>query len=173
MAVSTDAIVKALVQHRSQLIGFAWVVVGDPQLAEDVFQDVSLAVVKKAETITDEYHLLMWLRHAIRLRALEVRRNTQGRARLLKPEVLDLLEQTPQAFAGRGNDEHVEALHACMSGLGESARQLLNMRYAQGLKSGEIASRTNRSLQAVYKSITRIHASLRECVKQRLSETRA
>lgn len=34
MAVTIDAPFKAHMQHRSLLIGFAWVVVGDPQLEQ-------------------------------------------------------------------------------------------------------------------------------------------
>lgn len=169
MPVTPDTIVKTVIQHRSSLIGYAWVVVGDPHAAEDILQDVSLAAVRKADQIEDEGHLMGWLRQAIRLRGMEVRRSGSGRARLLSPEVLDLLEQAPAPGGGRGESEKMAVLRRCIEQLGERAKQTLELRYGQGVMPAEIADQTGRSLKSVYQMITRAHASLRNCMRERLS----
>lgn len=169
MPVSPDTIVKAVIQQRSRLIGYAWAVVGDVDVAEDVLQDVVLAAVTKAAQIQDEQHLQGWLRHAIRLRGMEIRRARMGRARLLRPEVLDLLEQVSTDTLGQNESERMAALHRCVAELTERTRQTLVMRYGEDIKPAEIASRTGRSLKSVYQTITRAHAALRECIRERLS----
>ena len=55
MPISQDTIVTVLIRNRSRFIGYAWVVVGNPQLAEDIIQDVTLAAIKKADEIQDEH----------------------------------------------------------------------------------------------------------------------
>ena len=113
LPVTPDQIIQTIIKQRSALIGYAWVVVGDADTAEDVLQDVSLAAVKKADQIIDADHLAGWLRQAIRLRGLELRRKQLSQARLIAPDVLDLLERAHQR---RPNDdaERMAALRHCV-----------------------------------------------------------
>ncbi|MFI4862543.1 MAG: RNA polymerase sigma factor [Phycisphaerales bacterium JB063] len=172
MPISPDIIVATLLKDRSRLIGYAWVVVGDQHVAEDVFQDVSLAAVRKCDQIKDKNHLDHWLRHAIRLRGLELRRNRKQHALLLSPDVLDHLEQEwasrPQGDAG----DRADALRHCIDELTGTAREVVELRYGGGLKSGQIAEKLGKRTQTVYKAITRAHAALAKCVAMRLGQER-
>lgn len=168
MPVSQDAIVTKLIRNRSRFIGYAWVVVGNPQLAEDIIQDVTLAAIKKADQIRDEKHLDAWLRRAIRLRGLELRRNQLGKVRLLSPEVLDLLEQANDARQDTNESERMEALRHCAEQLTDRAKETLAMRYGEDIKPAEIAQRTGRPIKSVYQMITRAHTGLRKCIGARL-----
>lgn len=159
--------VSTLLKDRSRLIGYAWVVVGDQHAAEDVFQDVSLAAVRKCEQIDDAQHLDRWLRHAIRLRGLELRRNRKQHAQLLSPEVLDHLETEWSAKSGEAG-ERADALRHCIAELTGTAREVVELRYGEGLKSGQIAEQLGKRTETVYKAITRAHAALAKCVRARL-----
>ena len=167
MPVTPDQIIQTIIKQRSVLIGYAWVVVGDADTAEDVLQDVSLAAVKKADQIVDADHLAGWLRQAIRLRGLELRRKKLSQARLLAPDVLDLLEQAHQRKPA-DDAERMAALRHCIPRLSENAQKTLALRYGQGVKPSDIASQTDRSIKSVYQMITRAHAALRECVRLQL-----
>ncbi|XAM01217.1 sigma-70 family RNA polymerase sigma factor [Phycisphaeraceae bacterium D3-23] len=169
MPISPDTVVSTLLKERSRLIGYAWVVVGDQHAAEDVFQDVSLAAVRKCEQIHDKAHLDRWLRQAIRLRGLELRRNRKRHAQLLSPEVLDHLEQEWSARASDDASDRAEALRHCIAELTGTAREVVELRYGQGLKSGQIAEQLGKRTETVYKAITRAHAALAKCVRSRLS----
>lgn len=92
MPLESDIVVKVLMQRRSELIGYAWLVVGDPDAAEDVFQDVSVIAIRKREKLNDAEHLVGFLYSAIRLRGFEVRREQRRAGKLLNEEVLELLE---------------------------------------------------------------------------------
>ncbi|MEM6256944.1 MAG: sigma-70 family RNA polymerase sigma factor [Planctomycetota bacterium] len=167
MPVTPDQIIQTIIKQRSALIGYAWVVVGDADTAEDVLQDVSLAAVKKADQIIDADHLAGWLRHAIRLRGLEIRRKQLKQARLLAPDVLDLLEKAHQRQPA-DDAERMAALRQCIPRLSENAQKTLALRYGESIKPSDIATQTGRSLKSVYQVITRAHAALRECVRLRL-----
>lgn len=168
MPISQDTIVTVLIRNRSRFIGYAWVVAGNPQLAEDIIQDVTLAAIKKADEIQDEEHLHAWLRRAIRLRGLELRRNQLGKGRLLSPEVLDLLEQASLTRQDTNESERMEALRQCADRLSDKAKATLAMRYGEDIKPAEIAERTGRPIKSVYQMITRAHTSLRKCIGDRL-----
>ncbi len=54
-----------------------------------------------------------------------------------------------------------EPLHHCLNELTPSARQLLQMKYAEGLTALVIAERLRRTTDAIYQSLSRIHHGLR------------
>lgn len=172
MPVPSDVVVQFLIQRRSRLLGYAWVIVADEHAAEDVFQEVSMAAARKCDEIQDAEHLDRWVRHAIRLKGLEVRRSRRGKAQLLSPEVLDILEKS---WAGGGTateSDRMEAMRRCIGQLSGTARQVVEMRYGQGMKSQTIADTLGRRVETVYKTITRAHTALRRCIEDRLESGR-
>ena len=62
----------------------------------------------------------------------------------------------------------MEALHHCVGRLAAPARELLQMKYAEGLTAVVIADKLCRTPDAVYQSLSRIHRALRECVEREL-----
>lgn len=168
MPVPSDIVVQYLIQRRSRLLGYAWVIVADEHAAEDVFQDVSMAAVRKCDQIQDTEHLDRWVRHAIRLRGLEVRRSRAAKAQLLSPEVLDILESGWARPARGSESDRMDALRRCIAQLTDSAREVVSLRYGQGMKSQQIADTLGRRVETVYKTITRAHVTLRQCVERRI-----
>lgn len=168
MPVPSDVVVQFLIQRRSRLLGYAWVIVADEHAAEDVFQEVSMAAVRKCDEIQDAEHLDRWVRHAIRLKGLEVRRNQAKKAQLLSPEVLDIIERDWTKPARGSESEQMDALRRCIAQLTDTAREVVSLRYGQGMKSQAIADTLGRRVDAVYKTITRAHATLRQCVERRI-----
>lgn len=168
MPVAIEHIVETLNQQRTSLVGYAWVVVGDAQLADDVYQDISLAAIKKADQIQDDDHLIPWLRTAIRLRGLEIRRNRGRQIALLSPEILDLFENTQTELTQAKESDRMASLRQCIDAMPPQSRELLSLRYNHDLKPQQIAEKTGKSDQAIYKAIKRIHLSLSNCIKQRL-----
>lgn len=173
MPVPSEIVVKVLMQQRADLIGYAWIVVGDPETAEDVFQDVSVVAIRKCDEIENDEHLIGWLYNAIRLEGLKARRNQQQARQLLRPEVLQVLEQVRSQGHGQTQAEqesdYLPALRECINLLQGEVRKVLELRYGQNLKPAKIAKLTGKKIQTVYKTITRSHSTLRDCVEQRLS----
>ena len=155
-------------QQRAELIGYAWLVVGDPDVAEDVFQEVSVAVIRKADEINDTDHLKGWLYNAIRLQGLKARRDQSRRHQLLSPDVLEVLaEQKSDPYKDSAKQV---ALRECVNRLQGVTRNILEMRYGQNLKPAAIAQSTGKNIQTIYKTITRAHSALRDCVNQRMAK---
>lgn len=169
MPVPSDVIVGFLMQQRAELIGYAWLVVADADLAEDVFQEVSVAAIRKSDEINDEDHLIGWLYQAIRLQGLKARRELGRRHQLLSPEMLEALAQTDSPYKQQDVTARQSALRECVQRLQGTQRSILEMRYGQSLKPADIARRTGKNIQTIYKSITRTHSALRDCVNERLA----
>ena len=156
-------------RERQKLHAYSWIVVGNPTLAEDVVQEACLQAIKHADEINDEKHLRHWLRESIRLRGMAARRKRATQASQLSLEVLGLLAEVRTDVSNEDSERRIEALRHCMDLLGDKSRDTLALRYGRGMKPAEIAEKTGRPIQSIYKMITRTHASLRECILKRLS----
>ena len=169
MPVSPDQILKTIMLERQKLHGYAWIVVGEPELAEDVVQEACLKAMENADQINDEQHLKYWLRESIRLRGMAARRKRLAQASQLSSEVLGLLAEVKIDDTNEDYNQRLAALRHCVDLLGDKSRDTLALRYGKGMKPAEIADKTGRPLQSIYKMITRTHATLRDCILDRLS----
>lgn len=169
MPIDRDSVVKALMRRRSELIAYAWIAVGDADLAEDVFQDVSVLAIRKCDEINDQDHLTGWLYTAIRLRSLEVRRQRAKGSLLVSEQVLEAIQSNQAQTPPQADSDRMAALRECIDLIQGVPRRVLEMRYRQNLKPAQIAKETDKNIQTIYKSLTRAHSALRDCVDERLS----
>lgn len=171
MTPEPDVIVQILLRERLRVTALAASIVRDVHAADDIFQQVVLAALEARAQFREAEHVLAWSLRAARHRAVDLARN-----RLLRPlpdEVLDLLEARSVDPAGASWSDRSEALHHCLGQLTPSARQLLQMKYAEGLTALAIAERLQRTADAVYQSLSRLHRCLRDCVNRRMESVAA
>lgn len=141
------------------------------QSCDDVFQQVVLKALEDTSHFADEKHLLYWAIRLARHRAVDLVR--ADRRVLLDDSVYELLEaeiaETPsEQIAGR-----LAALQSCLEQISAVNRQMLRLRYVDGLLCDLIARQLNRSIDAVYQNLSRLHRKLRECIEQRIHASAA
>jgi RNA polymerase sigma-70 factor, ECF subfamily len=176
VALEIEQVVRLLTAEHNKLGAYVWSLTGDFNLCEDVLQEVALLAMEKGREVADEVRLKVWFRRAARLKALEALRQKRRTAIPFSEETLDMLEHEWEPYDQQNelaDSSIVGMLRACMNQLTEVQRRLLNLRYANGLRSGEIARRLNMQVKTVYQALTRAHRSLLDCVhKKRLAATR-
>jgi RNA polymerase sigma-70 factor (ECF subfamily) len=161
-----DAVVQVLLRDRLRIAAAATAVVRDVHAADDVFQQVVLSALEHRTAFRDPDHLRAWAFRTARHRAIDLAR--RQRVAYLPDDVLDLLETGWADAAGAGRPDTAEALHKCLDQLAGPARDLLQLKYGDGLPAVAIAARLRRSTDAVYQNLSRVHRALRECVERRL-----
>ena len=164
---------QLLVRHRTALYGYVFAVVRNHADAEDILQNVSLAVVESFERLTDAAGFLPWSLEITRRRILQHRRQT-GREQVLDPDLLrQLAEAAVRVEHARPSSMHQTALQTCLENLPAGSREVMQLRYDGSLSDvAELAERLDRSVQSVYAQIKRIKTALRECVERRLAMER-
>ena len=161
---------RLLMQHRTALYGYIFACVRNHDDAEDILQNVSVAVTESIDRLTNEAGFLPWAREIARRRILAHRRSSR-REQPYDPEVVrslaeaaDRIERTRPASTQRA------ALLACLESLSPESRQLILMRYdGSGASAEDLAVKFGRSVQGIYALVKRIKTALRECVERRLS----
>jgi RNA polymerase sigma-70 factor (ECF subfamily) len=167
MSLEVDAIVQVLLRERLRITAVATAVVRDVHAADDIFQQVVLRALEQRGQFQSPDHVLSWAVRAARHRAIDLTR--QRSLCSLPDDVLDLLEAQWADPAGDEVSDQVEALRRCLGKLTAPARDLLRMKYDEGLSAADMARRLRQTVDAVYQNLSRIHRGLRDCTRRELA----
>jgi RNA polymerase sigma-70 factor (ECF subfamily) len=169
-ALGQGQVARLLMQHRTALYGYIFASVRNHADAEDILQNVSVAVTESIQQLNDEKGFLPWAREIARRRILAHRR-TAHREQAIDPELLARLAEAAERVERMCDSSlHREALMSCLESLPEPSRRLIAERYDGSAASmDELAARFGRSVQSIYARVKRIKAALRDCVERRLS----
>jgi RNA polymerase sigma-70 factor (ECF subfamily) len=165
MPLTQDEFVRRLVAAQGALRGFIITHVQEVNLAEDVLQDVCVALWKKLETYQPDRPFLKWALGVAHFEVLHSRRDS-ARCRLVFDE--DLI----QRLVGRYEALETElenrrlALRHCIDKMPEHYRQVVQQRYVEAQPVGEVARRLRKSDGAVHMLLSRIRSALMECANR-------
>lgn len=99
-------------------------------------------------------------------------RKRQARERLMfSDELLDALSHEMQTLQAE-LPARLRALQDCVGKLAKSHRELLRLRYEQGGSVEHVAQAVNRSVDSVYKLLSRIRQALHECIDRSIASGR-
>jgi RNA polymerase sigma-70 factor (ECF subfamily) len=171
MALSQEDIIRTLLAARRRIIASAWLVVRDANASEDIFQNLMLKAISSGALFERDADLLSWAFVTTRREALNQVRDRRTRARVLRAEILDLLGAEWAAAGSRSDGDRVDALEACVGGLPDNDRRILELRYYDDRSCGEVASALGLTLEAVYQKLSRLHRALRQCIERRLARS--
>lgn len=162
-------VAQLLMQHRTSLYGYIFACVRNHADAEDILQNVCVAVSESITQLTSEEGFFPWAREIARRRVLAYRRTALREAALDPDLVRQLAEAADQLEEREPASEQWIALTACLESLPPRSRRLIVTRYGDnGGRAEHLAARFGRSVQGIYAQIKRIKAVLRECVQRRL-----
>ena len=160
-------LVQAVTRHQSMIQAYAYAVVRDFHVAEDVFQEVAVIVAERWDSVPAGDGLIPWLRETTRRKALEALRKQRRGSSVLSEGVL---EKVGESFrAGGPAPDLKDALASCLSKLEGPSRAILEARCAVGLSGDAIARRFGRTVQSVYSVLKRTRLLLAQCVERTLA----
>jgi RNA polymerase sigma-70 factor (ECF subfamily) len=161
-------VARLLMQHRATLYGYIFACVRNHADAEDILQNVSVAVTESFDQLTGEDGFLPWAREIARRRVLAHRR-TARREQVCDPELVRrLAEAAERVEERRPASVQQAALMACLEKLPPRSRRLIVLRYDGG-SAEQLAAAFGRSVQGIYAQVKRIKQALRRCVERRLA----
>jgi RNA polymerase sigma-70 factor (ECF subfamily) len=167
LPISQDQLVRLLIAERGKVLAYIRSIVRGEHLAEDVFQDVSIVAIRKFGEISDEAHLLKWIRTTSRLEALNAVRKARAREMTLDDRVLNDLEAHWDRYDEDSDSRIRAALDECLATLSPAAQRIIRERYESGRSVGELARMMGRPVEGLYVAISRIYRTLSACVTHR------
>ena len=170
MNLTEQDVLQSLMKWRTRVSAAAWVVVQNAHAAEDIFQNVALKAMTREVSFENEAALMSWAFITARREGIDWLRRHQRETLCLDAEILELLEHEWQSEATHPAGAKIEALQDCLAAAPESARRLLKLRYFDGYSCEEVAGQMDIGLNAIYKRVSRLHESLKQCIEGKLGQ---
>jgi RNA polymerase sigma-70 factor (ECF subfamily) len=168
MGVERDRLIRDFQRDRLRLIAYIRSLIGDADRTEDIFQEVSVVVLQKAEEFQEGGDLQAWCRGIARKLVLRERDHSR---RLRAFTDLRIVELVDAAFLENADRELMDArrglLQKCMDQLAAPSRELLDLRYHVGLSLRQVGQKLGRSEVAVQVGLSRLRKWLSDCVERR------
>ncbi len=169
-SVRVDEVQRLFLRHAGALRGFVTGLHPDMDAAEDLLHETFLIASRKADEFTPGSDFPAWVRAIARHKVLEHLRDRKKTPHGLSAEVIESLAES----APEGDDllePRREALRACLEEVSGRARQVLDLRYLDGLRPPDIACRISWKLAAVNVALSRARRFLRDCTHRKLAVT--
>ncbi len=136
MVIADDEFRRLIETHQRMVFSLALRITGDYGTAEEVAQDVFLALHRDAERLNGEDHVRYWLRRVAVHRATDALRRKAVRPEATADEWLDELHSDGEAVSNLAVQSRVEDL---LRGLPEPMRVVVVLRYQEEMLPDEIA----------------------------------
>jgi len=166
--VDRDAFLVLLLRHEVEIKAFVASLVRDPHARDDVFQEVALTLWQQVERYDPSRPFGAWARGIAARKVLQRRDRDRRFPLAFPPEAVEAMASAFERTEG-AESSWLAALRECLKKLPQKARQLLRLRYEEGLRGDEIARQTHQTRGAVYQALWRARAALEQCIRRRLS----
>lgn len=164
----SDAFVTQITACQSRLYAYILTLTGDRDQARDVLQETNLVIWRKGGEFEPGTNFIAWVFQIARYQVKAYRQRI-ARDRLVFDD--ELLNEMADVFTEDEQfDARQDALGRCIEKLTPNHRSLLQIRYNDGLAVKQIATRLNKSANAIAKVLHRTRVALMHCIEQTLSE---
>lgn len=153
--------------QRAMLEGYLRHLVGSPHDADDLLQDVCVAVLEKPDLLLRGSDPGAYLRGIARHLA------SRHQRRIRRDPVLESVMEAAWEEPVEPAAWERERLRACLAQLSEKFRRLLAWRYVELSNAAEIAQRLESTPEAVRMALARTRAALGKCLRGRLAAQEA
>ncbi|TWU56446.1 ECF RNA polymerase sigma factor SigW [Rubripirellula tenax] len=158
-------------EHQAAIRAFLVSRINDPFEAHDLAQNVFLIAFRKLAKIDATRPIRPWL---LGIAANEIRNHRRKRGDIpvgSHAEIAQLLEAEIESGNADWDDGAVfEALDRCLTRLGDRARELLRLRYEEGMDLVEIRSALGGKHSTITMKLHRLREQLRACIERQLEK---
>ena len=172
MAGEENALVVLINRHQSKIYGFIYSKIDDRDLADDIFQDTFVKVIKtlKSKSYNEEGKFLPWVMRISHNLIMDYYRKNQKMPMLRETEefsIFSVLHETSPNAEGRIITDLIEKdLQKIILELPDDQREVLTMRIYQDYSYNEIAELTGVSINTALGRMRYAIANLRKVIEK-------
>ena len=152
-------------EHQADIRALVAALVAERARREDVFQEIAITLWQELGKFDRSRSFRAWARGVAANKILQERRKDRRFPLAFSPEVIERILNTFQARDSAAISLRERGLQHCRNKLPERSQQLLQRHYEKRESCIAIAKDTERSLEAVYQSLSRIRKQLAGCIE--------
>lgn len=158
-----------LMQNQTRIHTYILYQVPNRNDAEDILQDTIVVMLNKFSEYKEGTNFLAWGITIARYKIKSFKVKNRNSRLIFDDSMVELIEkETAPNF--ESFQEEAQILRGCIGKLSPKYKDYLRLRYEQGLSYREIGKQIAVSMQAVYKTMTRIQIVLLNCMRLNLRE---
>lgn len=158
---------QAFLENQTVLRSYLLAATGNLHDSDDLLQEVSRVLWESFGRYDAARPFRAWALGIARFEVLKWRQRRSRRAGWLSGEALETLASVAEEI-GEGTRARREQLQICLQRMGHPMREVVRLRYLEGLPLEAIAGRIGKSFAAVGMIVMRARRALRDCVDARL-----
>jgi RNA polymerase sigma-70 factor, ECF subfamily len=147
---------------------FVHAVVRDSAAAKDLAQETALVLFRRFGEYDGQRPFVAWALGVAKFQVLGFRRDEARSFVTFDTELFDKFTEL-WAEAAPAVDRRAEALQTCLERLAGRARQVVRLRYFEGLTAEEIGRQTGSNGAAIRMLLQRVREQLRQCIQKQAS----
>lgn len=163
-----DEFVQLLAQNQRRLLVYLTSLMHDRDAVNDVLQETNLVLWREFKKFEIGTSFTAWSCRIAYNQMLAWRKKQQRDRLQFSEEFLRVVSHELDAESDR-LDQRMTALVQCMKSLPDHHRELIRHRYTDGRAIEEIAFQANRSVEAVYRMLSRIRHTLHDCATRTIA----
>ena len=159
-----EAYLRLLAEHERALRAYVFSLVGSPADAADILQECKLALWRMFDRFEPGTDFRAWARTVALHQILNFRRAAKRRPE--SPHEREFIEAVAAEMDRRADDfdRRAEWLRHCLKKLPEHHRAMVVWRYYDECDVETIAAKSERTVLAVYRLLSRIRETLNDCI---------
>jgi RNA polymerase sigma-70 factor (ECF subfamily) len=168
-AGKTELFIRLLGQHHRSLHLYVMSLVPNRTDAEDVLQQTNLVLWREFHQFQPGTNFAAWACRVAFNQVLAWRKRRQRERLVFSEAFLQAVAAEVSADAER-LEERTHRLAGCIQKLPPHHRELIRLRYSEGNAVESIAAEVNRTVDAVYRMLSRIRHVLFDCVTRSVGQ---
>ncbi len=161
--------VSLFTSHARRVYSYIRVLVPQSADADEVFQETSKVLWEKFDEFRPGSDFRAWAFSIAHYKVLQYRRTLSRGPATFDDSLLEDLNIEALAES-ESTSERMAAMIACYQKLNAADQELVDARYAPGATTRDIAKSSGRSVDAIYRSLRRIHQWLFHCITREREE---
>ena len=148
-----------------RLYGFVLSLIPNWSEADDIVQETAVVMWSKFKEFEQGTDFTAWALSIARFQVLNHLKKKKSDQKKFSASALHAIEESYISSSDRYDDLR-DALQKCLHKLPDKDKELIRMRYELNSKIRVVADRIGRSIDAVYKSLNRVHIQLLNCIRR-------
>jgi RNA polymerase sigma-70 factor (ECF subfamily) len=165
--IDESLFMEIFVKHEADLRSYGRSLLPDWYSVDETLQEASIIMWRKIDQLQSIDEFLPWAKVILRFEALKTRRKFARDKHVFSDTLIEILSKE-----GLENQMPIAntqtALQKCLEKLSIPNRELVMAPYISDNSIVEIAKRSNRTENSLYKLIGRLRIKLRKCIQQEL-----
>jgi len=162
-----EELVSRLLENRDSICAYLYAHLRNWDETEELFQEVSLVIMRKANERLEVRYFKAWSREVARRTMLDY---WKKKKKIPLPLAEEDLQACENAWQRRDSDPHpvserMERLKICVERLSGDLKRMLGLRYEKDLSLREIGAKIGKTEGAVQVALSRVRAALLRCMQ--------